>query len=114
MSTNIQFSLTAVEARDLLASDSNGKSDPYFKIPHNQYGVLDLPGKKHKSKVIKKNLNPVWNHTFESVEFNPTVTTKLQIEVFDYVISNPPYSVDGFMSNLMKNGICFRNENKIK
>ena len=84
MSTNIQFSLTAVEARDLLASDSNGKSDPYFKIPHNQYGVLDLPGKKHKSKVIKKTLNPVWNHTYEKIEFNPQMCNKLDIEIFDY------------------------------
>ena len=84
MSTNIQFSLTAVEARDLLASDSNGKSDPYFKIPHNQYGVLDLPGKKHKSKVIKKNLNPVWNHTYEKIEFNPQMCNKLDIEIWDY------------------------------
>ena len=84
MSTNIQFSLTAVEAKELLAGDSNGKSDPYFKIPHNQYGVLDLPGKKNRSKVVKKTLNPVWNHTYEKIEFNPTMCNKLDIEVFDY------------------------------
>ena len=59
MSSNIKFSLTAVEAKDLLAGDSNGFSDPYFKIPHRQYGVLDLPGKKNRSKIIKKTLNPV-------------------------------------------------------
>ena len=80
----IKFSLTAIEARDLLSADSNGFSDPYFKIPHKQRGFVDIPGKKHKTAWIKKTLNPVWNHTFESVEFNPTVTTKLQIEVFDY------------------------------
>ena len=83
MSNNIKFSLTAIEAKDLFASDSNGFSDPYFKVPHHQNGVVDLPGKKNRTKVVKKNLNPVWNHTFE-VEFNPQICNKLDIEVFDY------------------------------
>ena len=81
---NIKFSLTAIEAKDLLSADSNGFSDPYFKIPHNQRGFVDIPGKNHKTKWIKKTLNPVWNHTFESVQFDPTVTKNLQIEVYDY------------------------------
>ena len=80
----IKFSLTAIEARDLLPADSNGFSDPYFKIPHKQRGFVDIPGKNHKTKWIKKTLNPVWNHTFESVQFDPTVTKNLQIEVYDY------------------------------
>ena len=80
----IKFSLTAIEARDLLSADSNGFSDPYFKIPHKQRGFVDIPGKNHKTKWIKKTLNPVWNHTFESVQFDPTVTKNLQIEVYDY------------------------------
>ena len=82
-SSYIKFSLTAVEARDLMSADSNGLSDPYFKIPHKQLGVIDIPGKKNRSKIIKKTLNPVWNHTFD-VEFNPNICTKLLIEVFDY------------------------------
>ena len=80
---NIKFSLSAIEARDLLAGDSNGLSDPYFKVPHRQNGIVDLPGKKNRSKTIKKTLNPVWNHTFD-MEFNPTICTKLNIEVYDY------------------------------
>ena len=80
---NIKFSLMAIEAKDLLASDSNGFSDPYFKVPHRQPGVVDIPGKKNKTKTIKKTLNPVWNHTFD-VEFNPYITNKLNIEVYDY------------------------------
>ena len=83
MSKNIKLTLTAIEAKDLLASDSNGFSDPYFKIPHRQNGVVDLPGKKNRSKIIKKNLNPVWNHSFE-IEFNPSICNKLNIEVYDY------------------------------
>ena len=80
---NIKFTLTAIEARDLMSADSNGLSDPYFKIPHRQYGVVDLPGKKNRSKTIKKTLNPTWNHTFD-MEFNPNLCTKLQIQVYDY------------------------------
>ena len=43
---NIKIILKAIEAKDLLAGDSNGLSDPYFKIPHGQEGVVDLPKKK--------------------------------------------------------------------
>ncbi len=46
MSNKLKFLLTVIEARDLLASDSNGLSDPYFKVPHHQNGVVDIPGKK--------------------------------------------------------------------
>ena len=44
---------------------------------------------------------------FNSEDYKNTILYKddNKIERFDYVISNPPYSVDGFMSNLMKNGI---------
>ena len=104
MSNNIKFSLTAIEAKDLFASDSNGFSDPYFKIPHHQNGVVDLPGKKNRTKVVKKNLNPVWNHTFD-VEFNPQICNKLDIEVFDYdtlgkddLIGNAVISLDWMKS----------------
>ena len=83
MSSNIKFSLTAIEAKELLSADSNGLSDPYFKIPHPQRGVVDLPKKKNRTKTIMKTLNPVWNHTFE-MEFDPRTCTKLNIEVYDY------------------------------
>ena len=85
MSKNIRFTLTVIEAKDLLASDSNGFSDPYFKVPHRQNGVIDIPGKKNRTKTIKKNLNPVWNHSFE-IEFNPSICNRLNIEVYDYDI----------------------------
>ena len=83
MAKNIKFQLTAISAKDLYASDSNGLSDPYFKIPHKQFGVTDIPGKKNRTKTIKKNLNPVWNHTFD-VEFNPQLCKTMNIEVYDY------------------------------
>ena len=80
---NIKIILKVIEARDLLVGDLNGLSDPYFKIPHGQNGVVDLPKKKHRTKTIDKNLNPIWNECF-IIEYNPLICTKLRIEVFDY------------------------------
>lgn len=45
---------------------------------------------------------------FNSSDYKNTVLyseNKKKIEKFDYVISNPPYSVDGYMRNLRKNDI---------
>ena len=83
MNPNIKFSLTAIEAKELISADSNGLSDPYFKIPHKQRGVVDLPKKTNRTKTVMKTLNPTWNHTFE-VEFNPQACNKLDIAVYDY------------------------------
>ena len=80
---NIKIILKAIEAKDLLAGDLNGLSDPYFKIPHGQKGVVDLPKKQHRTKTIDNTLNPVWNESFV-IEYNPMICTKLRIEVYDY------------------------------
>jgi len=80
---NIKIILKVIEAKDLLAGDSNGLSDPYFKIPHGQEGVVDLPKKRNRTKRIDKTLNPVWNESF-IIEFNPMKCSKLKIEVYDY------------------------------
>lgn len=45
-----------IEARNLLAMDLNGLSDPYVK--------LQLGKHRAKTKVVKKNLNPVWDEEF--------------------------------------------------
>jgi Ca2+-dependent lipid-binding protein len=42
--------LLVVEARDLRAADPGGYSDPYVKVK--------LDGKKEKSRVVTKTLNP--------------------------------------------------------
>jgi type I restriction enzyme M protein len=44
---------------------------------------------------------------FDCREYQQTIlySHKKKLESFDYVISNPPYSVDGFMLNFRKNGI---------
>ena len=44
---------------------------------------------------------------FNSKDYENTIlnSSKNKIEKFDFVISNPPYSIDGFMRNFSKNGI---------
>lgn len=65
------INLTIVGAKDLLAMDSNGFSDPYIKI--------NKP--PQKTKVIKKTLTPTWNETFPVVfsHLSPT----LELECWD-------------------------------
>ncbi|KAF7037498.1 hypothetical protein CFC21_047857 [Triticum aestivum] len=52
--------LVIIEARDLVAADLRGTSDPYVRV---QYG-----NKKKRTKVIYKTLAPNWNQTFEFAE----------------------------------------------
>ncbi|KAF5186642.1 Multiple c2 and transmembrane domain-containing protein [Thalictrum thalictroides] len=49
--------LSLIEARDLVAADFRGTSDPYVRV---QYGNI-----KKRTKVIYKTLSPQWNQTLE-------------------------------------------------
>ena len=46
-----------LSGRDLPKMDRFGKSDPYC--------VVEVEGHKHKTKILKKTLNPVWKETFK-------------------------------------------------
>ena len=48
--------LEVIRARNLLAKDSNGFSDPY--------AVIRMGNQKVKTRIIKKNLDPVWDEEF--------------------------------------------------
>ncbi|KAF2948221.1 synaptotagmin-5 isoform X1 [Oryza sativa Japonica Group] len=52
--------LVIIEARDLIAADLRGTSDPYVRV---HYG-----SKKKRTKVVYKTLSPDWNQTFEFPE----------------------------------------------
>ncbi|XP_057952419.1 synaptotagmin-5 [Malania oleifera] len=56
-SGNGWIELVLIEARDLIAADLRGTSDPYVRV---QYGNL-----KRRTKVMYKTLNPQWNQTLE-------------------------------------------------
>ncbi|XP_004138346.1 uncharacterized protein LOC101204113 isoform X1 [Cucumis sativus] len=56
-SNNGWIELVIIEAKDLVAADIGGTSDPYVRV---QYGNL-----KKRTKVMFKTLNPHWNQTLE-------------------------------------------------
>ncbi|KAL0535587.1 hypothetical protein IC582_029924 [Cucumis melo] len=55
--TNGWIELVLIEARDLVAADLRGTSDPYVRV---QYGKL-----KKRTKVMYKTLSPQWNQVLE-------------------------------------------------
>jgi len=69
-----------IEAKDLLAVDSSGTSDPYVKL---------LKGKKEfgKTKVIKKNLNPTWNENFK-INLGEVLNQNITVIIKDHNIVN--------------------------
>ncbi|TQD90639.1 hypothetical protein C1H46_023786 [Malus baccata] len=64
--------LVLIEAKDLIAADMRGTSDPYVRV---EYGNL-----KKQTKVIYKTLNPQWNQTLEF----PDDGSPLLLHVKDY------------------------------
>ncbi|KYQ96901.1 hypothetical protein DLAC_04218 [Tieghemostelium lacteum] len=67
-----------VNARNLIAADLNGKSDPFVRVR--------VPGVDKKkaptTKVIQKNLNPDWNEVI-SVKLSNPRTDVIVLEVYD-------------------------------
>jgi Ca2+-dependent lipid-binding protein len=61
--------ITVVEARDVLALDRDGSSDPYVKIRCHASSHFSSVVKKFKyeTKVISNELNPAWEQTFTTV-----------------------------------------------
>ncbi|XP_010663606.1 uncharacterized protein LOC100262742 isoform X2 [Vitis vinifera] len=73
--------LVLVEARDLIAADLRGTSDPYVRV---QYGSL-----KKRTKVMFKTLNPQWNQTLEF----PDDGSPLELHVKDHNALLPTSSI---------------------
>jgi len=66
-----------IEARDLLASDKNGLSDPYVVIDQTAGFTSSI-----KTPVVKESLSPVWN--FNTVVCVDPSFKKLKFRVFDW------------------------------
>ncbi|KAJ6676972.1 hypothetical protein OIU85_010181 [Salix viminalis] len=71
-SFNGWIELILVEAKDLIAADIIGTSDPYVRV---QYGGL-----KKRTKVMYRTLNPQWNQTLEF----PDDGSPLELHVKDH------------------------------
>ncbi|XP_022799657.1 synaptotagmin-like protein 4 [Stylophora pistillata] len=76
-----------LEARNLPGMDANGMSDPYCKC-------LLLPDKKgktkHKTPVIKRTLNPTFDHKFNYEELSPEDLKErvLEITIYDFDLAS--------------------------
>ncbi|KAB2001337.1 hypothetical protein ES319_D12G295400v1 [Gossypium barbadense] len=80
-SGNGWIELVLIEARDLVAADLRGTSDPYVRV---QYGNL-----KRRTKVMYKTLNPKWHQTFEF----PDNGNPLELHVKDHNAVLPTSSI---------------------
>eukprot|EP00899_Mesostigma_viride_P022424 jgi/Mesvir1/3366/Mv04260-RA.1 len=70
-----KLKITVHEARDLIAKDSNGKSDPYV--------ILSIGNETHKTRFIPKTLNPVWE-TEVVFDVHDPQTEVLEVSLWDH------------------------------
>lgn len=71
-----------LDAQDLPAADSNGKSDPYVKFELNDQDVF-------KTKVQKRTLHPAWNEYFETPVHSRTAGN-FKATVWDWDFADKP------------------------
>ncbi|KAI9493901.1 C2 domain-containing protein [Zychaea mexicana] len=72
-----QLTVTLLDAKELMAADKSGTSDPYVVFTVNGERV-------HKSATIKKTINPAWKNETFTVPIQSRVTASFRIEVFDW------------------------------
>ena len=73
----IPLHIRIVEARNLKVADTNGFSDPFVQMK-----IKGLFHKSHKTRVIPKNVNPVWDEDFVLEPSHPDKDI-LVIRVYD-------------------------------
>lgn len=82
-STKGSLHILVKQARNLMATRSNGTSDPFCK----SYLLPDKSKSgKQKTQVIKKSCNPKWNHTFvyEDMTVQDLHERCLELTIWDY------------------------------
>ncbi|ORX52810.1 hypothetical protein DM01DRAFT_1336589 [Hesseltinella vesiculosa] len=90
------LTVTLLEAKDVMALDKSGTSDPYVVFTVNGDRV-------HRSAVVKKSLNPVWKNEQFTIPVLSRVTASFRIEVFDWNQFKGDYPMGS-------GGISLRNE----
>jgi hypothetical protein len=73
--------ITVISARDLLAMDAGGTSDPYCEL-NTEPGRIKDNNKKTATQM--KTLNPYWNHTFELDVTGLTGMGTVHLRMMDY------------------------------
>ena len=98
--SRVALEVEVVEARNLLASDRNGLSDPYVVIDPKS-----LISRSEKTPVIKETLNPVWNFR-TAFSFDPTMK-KIKFRVFDWdrFSSDDPLGTCSFPWSMFADGV---------
>ena len=79
-----QLIVTVLHAKDVIAADVNGSSDPFLQLAVMPPGKINiLP---QKTTVVKKSLNPTWNEkfTFATTNHARLKTLLFEISLFDY------------------------------
>ncbi|CAO3634755.1 unnamed protein product [Cunninghamella echinulata] len=71
------LTVTLLDAKDLMAADKSGTSDPYVVFIVNGEPV-------YKSPVVKKTLNPIWKDVQFTQQIISRVTASFRIDVFDW------------------------------
>lgn len=84
--------VTIVEARGILAADSNGFSDPYVTMTLlDSRGNAIAAGGSFKTKVVKKTLAPQWNEEFivgDRYDLRLATTLRLQLADSDGIFGS--------------------------
>lgn len=86
-----------IKANDLRAADIGGKSDPYVVCQ-----VKNRPRTKFKTDIVKKSLNPVWDH--EHVVDAVALDDALEFQVYDHDLGK----ADDFLGWVLLNPEEFR------
>ncbi|XP_073523385.1 synaptotagmin-like protein 5 isoform X4 [Phyllobates terribilis] len=84
------------EAKNLTAVKSGGTSDTFVKgylLPDNNKST------KHKTPIIKKSVNPQWNHTFSFTSLQPSDLQNVCLEL-------SVWDKESLSSNIFLGGVC--------
>lgn len=79
--THKSFTITVKEGKNLIPMDPNGLADPYVRLKILRDNSVIM---KKKTKIIKSELNPLWNEAFKFPVSPGDHSKRLSVEVWDW------------------------------